>query len=120
MQRVTHVKHITLVLIRLELQQSATDFLGYNFVKSELAIFSIDFIKDVFVFFHLFLRRENFKANQLVADGQIKLLALFLAINNLGKLICLSLKQISDQTIIEIFLQFFQLLTFGFWIPRFS
>ena len=75
------------MLVRCELDQSAADLLAQLLVQSELTVLLDNFIKYVTVLGHLLLRREDLKSDDLIVDGLLEPLSLFLTVNNLGQLV---------------------------------
>ena len=109
LKRIAHVKHISLVHVRRELEQGSSDLFKDVLRQSELATLTNKFIEDFFVLFDLRLRGENLKTNNLVTDGSFKLFAFLFTVNDLSKLISLFLEQIVDESVIELFLEILQL-----------
>ena len=112
MERVAHVEHLALVLIRLELEKGPRDLFTDVLVQREYTVFLVKLCEDLTVIVNLPLSGENFQADNHVVNGRIKLFALFFTENDLSQLVGLLFEQISNEPIVELFLKLLKLAAF--------
>ena len=93
------------MLIRLELEEGSSDLFVNVLVQSVLATFTIELVEDIFVLFDLLLRGEDFKTNDLITDGALKLLASLFTVDDLSELVSLFHKQVTNKAIVELLLE---------------
>ena len=71
------------MLVRLESEESTTDLLANILVERVRAVFPDQLMEYVFVLINLELGREDVETDDMVSDSDIKLLSIFLAVDNL-------------------------------------